>query len=196
MAASDPHARSGPRARSAFSWLDAGALADRLEEEVARAERHGTALSCLLVVVEGLEEMTRRYGGDLPEQALTHLARALRGELRRFDQVGRPSDRELLLVLPGADSTRGEIVARRALGRLRTIKIEAGGQRRALPIAIGLAAWRGGLSGRELLEAAREAAGAREADGEADGADGDGDEQPGERPAGEPGSQGAPRPGA
>ena len=194
MAASDPHARSGPRARSAFSWLDAGALADRLEEEVARAERHGTALSCLLVVVEGLEEMTRRYGGDLPEQALTHLARALRGELRRFDQVGRPSDRELLLVLPGADSTRGEIVARRALWRLRTIKIEAGGQRRALPIAIGLAAWRAGLSGRELLEAAREAAGAREADGEADGGDGDG--QPGERPAGEPGAQGAPRPGA
>jgi diguanylate cyclase (GGDEF)-like protein len=140
--------------------LEAAALGERLEEEIARAERHGTQLSCLLVVVEGLPEMQRRYGSGLGEQAFSHLARALRGELRRFDQVGRPSERELLVVLPGADSTRGEIVARRALGRLRTIKIEADGERRALPIAIGLAAWRNGLSAAALLQAAREAAGA------------------------------------
>jgi diguanylate cyclase (GGDEF)-like protein len=142
--------------------LDAAALADRLEEEIVRAERQQSELSCLLVVIESLQEMERRYGGDLGEQALAHLARALRGELRRFDQVGRPSDRELLVILPGADSTRGEIVARRALGRLRTIKIEADGARRALPIAIGLAVWSSGLSAQELLAAARAAAGAGE----------------------------------
>jgi diguanylate cyclase (GGDEF)-like protein len=143
-------------------WLDAAALARRVDEEIARAERHHTALSCLLVVIENLDEMTRRYGGDLGEQALAHLARALGGELRRFDRVGRPSERELLVVLPGADSTRGEIVARRALGRMRTIKVEADGARHALPIAIGLAAWSEGLSAEDLLAAARAAASAGE----------------------------------
>jgi diguanylate cyclase (GGDEF)-like protein len=143
-------------------WLDAEALARRVDEEIARAERHGTELSCLLVVIENLEEMMRRYGAGLGEQALSYLAGALPRELRRFDRVGRPSARELLVVLPGADSTRGEIVARRALGRLRTIKVEAGGTRHALPFAIGLAAWTQGLSAEDLLAAARAAAGAGE----------------------------------
>jgi diguanylate cyclase (GGDEF)-like protein len=185
MAASDPPPRSDPRARRSSAWLEASALADRLEEEIVRAERHGTELCCLLVVIESLEEMEGRYGDDLREQALSHLARALRGELRRFDQVGRPSGGELLVVLPGADSTRGEIVARRALGRLRTIKIEVDGTRRALPIAIGIAAWRTGLSADELLETARAAAGA-------DGPEPGGDE-PGERRGGDSRQEGAPR---
>ena len=179
MAASDPHPRSDPRARSTSGWLEATALADRLEEEIVRAERQGSELSCLLVVIESLQEMERRYGADLGEQALSHLARALRGELRRFDQVGRPSGRELLVVLPNADSTRGEIVARRALGRLRTIKIEADGVRRTLPISIGLAAWRTGLSASKLLAAARAAAGTDDGGGETE------EEQPGGRAGGE-----------
>ncbi len=39
-----------------------------------------------------------------------------------------PSDRELLIVLPGADGPRGEMVARRVLDRLRAIKVEARGR--------------------------------------------------------------------
>jgi len=184
MAASDPHPRSDPRARSTSGWLEAAPLADRLEEEIVRAERQGSELSCLLVVIESLQEMEHRYGCDLGEQALSHLARALRGELRRFDQVGRPSERELLVVLPNADSTRGEIVARRALGRLRTIKIETDGERRTLPISIGLAAWRTGLSASKLLAAARAAAGTDEGGGESE------EEQPGGRAGGDQQRQG------
>ena len=83
----------------------------------------------------------------------------LRRELRRFDRVGRPRDGELLVLLPGADGPRGEIVARRILERLRAIKLEVGGDRRALRMAVGLAAWRAGMSAEGLLEEARAAAG-------------------------------------
>ncbi len=79
------------------------------------------------------------------------MGEALRRELRRFDRVGRPSEGELAVLLPGADGPRGEIVARRALARLRAIKVEAGGERRPLRVSVGLAAWREDVGGEELL---------------------------------------------
>ena len=57
--------------------LPAAALSERLEEEINRAGRHGTTLSCLLVVIDNIEEFSREQGGDLPEQVFAYLARAL-----------------------------------------------------------------------------------------------------------------------
>ncbi|HEY0516058.1 MAG TPA: diguanylate cyclase [Solirubrobacteraceae bacterium] len=165
MAASYSTSGSGPFAPDTFEWPGAAELEQRLLEEIGRAERHGTALSCLLVVVENLDQMTREHGGELREQTLVYIAGALRRELRRFDRVGLPSDHELLIVLPGADSSRGEMVARRVLDRLQSIKVEARGTRRALRISVGLAPWRADTTPQALIDRARIAA-ARPRNGE------------------------------
>jgi diguanylate cyclase (GGDEF)-like protein len=163
MAASDPHPHSDRLQPSALDCLTPAALRERLEEEISRAERHGTQLSCLLVVIENLDEMTREHGSELREQTLEYVAQALRRELRRFDRVGRggqgldSSDGDLLIILPGADGPRAEIVARRTLERLRTIKVEARGARWPLHVSVGLAAWREELSAQTLLAQARAA---------------------------------------
>jgi diguanylate cyclase (GGDEF)-like protein len=164
MAANDTHRRidspsSGDRrdVRSQIDCLSASALVDRLEEEINRAGRHGTPLSCLLVAIDDLAELASRHGRELPEQALAYVGPALLRELRRFDRVGRPSDTELLVVLPGADGPRGEIVARRVLDRLRAIKIETDGVRRPLRVSVGLAAWREDLDCEQLLAQTRAA---------------------------------------
>ncbi len=157
MAASDPHPRSDRPPQGGFDCLTPAALHERLDEELDRAERHGLQLSCLLVKIDNLDEMAREHGGELREQTLAYVADALRRELRRFDRVGRASDHDLLIILPGTDGPRGEIVARRALERLRTIKIEAGAARQPLHISVGLAAWREGLSAEALLAHARAA---------------------------------------
>jgi diguanylate cyclase (GGDEF)-like protein len=156
MAASEQNPSTDPP--PAAACLSAPALIERLEEEISRATRHGTPLSCLLVTIGNLEELSREHGSELSERTLAYVASALRRQMRRFDQIGRPSDRELLVVLPGADGPRGEIVARRALDRLRTIKVEAEGTRRPLRISVGLAAWRESLSGEDLLAQTRAAA--------------------------------------
>lgn len=136
--------------------LNASELELRVGEEIGRAARHGTALSCLLVKVEDAQGPVR--GEQLTEQALVYLAGALSRQLRRFDRVGRAGSGELVVVLPGADERRGEIVARRALGRLHSIKLEIDGQRRPLPISVGIAGWREGISAEQLLLQARIAA--------------------------------------
>jgi diguanylate cyclase len=159
MAVDDRHQRSaGPLPQGSIVCLSAEALQERLEEEINRAGRHGTQLSCLVVVIENLGELAREHGSELSEQTLVYVGEALRRELRRFDRVGRPSEGELAVLLPGADGPRGEIVARRALKRLRAIKVEAGGERQPLRVSVGLAAWRVDVDGEELLAQTRAAA--------------------------------------
>jgi diguanylate cyclase len=160
MAANDQHLKrsAGPTQTGSFVCLTAQALTERMEEEINRAGRHDTPLSCLIVVIENLEELRKAHGSELSEQTLAYVGAALRHELRRFDRVGRPSEGELAVLLPGADGPRGEIVARRALARLRAIKVEAGGERRPLRVSVGLAAWREDVGGEELLAQTRAAA--------------------------------------
>ena len=163
MAASDPYPRSDRLPPEGTDCLTPAALHERLEEEISRAERHGTQLSCLLLVIDNLDEMARAHGSELREQTLVYVAAALRRELRRFDRIGRggpggwDSSHDLLIILPGADSPRGEIVARRALDRLRTIKVEARGTRWPLQVSVGLAAWREDVSAEALMAHARAA---------------------------------------
>lgn len=183
MAASDSTQGFPGAPPGAFDWPRAVELDERLSEEIGRAERHGTPLSCLLVVVDNLEAMAGDHGGELREQTMAYIAGALRRELRRFDRVGMPSDRELLIVLPGADGPRGEIVARRVLDRLRSIKVEARGQRQALRISVGLSAWRPDATPAGLIARARAAA-ERSANG--------GPEGPGAVPEGAEGEPTAP----
>jgi GGDEF domain-containing protein len=158
MAASDndnPHEPPG----GTIEFLSSPALAERVREEVNRAGRHGTALSCLHLDIEDLGEIERIHGAVLAENAVAYAGLALRRELRGFDRVGRAAERALLIVLPGADGPRGEIVARRLLERLRAIKLEARGERRPFRMAVGLATWREGMSADSLLAQARAAAG-------------------------------------
>ncbi len=133
-------------------------LRERIDEEVNRASRHGTPLSCLLVDIEDLEQLAQMHGEELSQRAFTYASRALCQELRRFDRVGRVGTGELLVVLPGADCRRGEIVARRALARLRAIKVEAAGTRQGLRVSVGIAAWREGQTAEQLVAQTQAAA--------------------------------------
>jgi diguanylate cyclase (GGDEF)-like protein len=144
--------------------LSAPALRARMEEEISRAGRYGSPLSFLLIVIDNLQELSRHHGSELPGQTLAYVAKALPRQLRRFDRIGMPSDSELLVVLPGADGPRGEIVARRVLDRMRTIKVEAEGAREPLRVSVGLAAWQDDLGGEDML--ARTRAAARRGNGE------------------------------
>lgn len=157
MAAKDFQQSTAPR-RGPRDCLSSVELALRLDEEVSRAERHHTALSCLLVSLDEVEHLSRTHGEELPGQALAYLGAALGCELRHFDRIGHAADGELLVVLPGADEQRGEIVARRALGRFHAVKIEVDGKRQPLRISMGISAWRKGLSGEQLLLQTRLAA--------------------------------------
>jgi diguanylate cyclase (GGDEF)-like protein len=157
MAANDLQ-RTARTPASPHECLSAIELVARLDEEVNRAGRQRTALSCLLVSLDEVEQLAQAHGEHLPAHALAYLGKTLGRQLRRFDRIGHAAEGELLVVLPGADERRGEIVARRALGRLHAVKIEVDGVRRPLRISVGIAAWREGLTAAQLLSQTRLAA--------------------------------------
>jgi diguanylate cyclase (GGDEF)-like protein len=167
MAASDTNPCLDPLSREGFACLSAGAVCRRLDEEIARAQRHGTQLSCLLVVVANLAEVARDHGSDLSEQTLAYIGAALQRQLRRFDRIGRTGAEELLIVLPGADGSRGETVARRVLDRVRAIKVETDGHREPLELSVGIAPWREDATAEDMVERARAAT--RRVDGNGNG---------------------------
>jgi PleD family two-component response regulator len=157
MAASDHHHSAHPHPPGEAVWLSTSELRERLEEEINRARRQDTQLSCLLVRIDSLEEIQSEHASELPAQTLAYVGGALRQELRNFDRIGWLSESELLIALPGADGSRAEAVGRRVLDRLHTIKVEVAGTRRPLGFSVGLAAWHGRLSGEELLTQTRAA---------------------------------------
>lgn len=136
-------------------------LVERMEEEIARAERQHTALSALLVGIEDLKVIEQAYGKLLSQQAFAYVGLVLRRELRRYDRVGPTEEHDYLVVLPGVNSARGEIVARRALERLRSIKVQEQSRCRTLGVIAGIATWREGQTAQELLAQAKTAAGRR-----------------------------------
>ena len=69
-------------------------------EEVGRAERYGTKLSCLLVVIDNLGEMAREHGVGLAEQTVAYIAEALAREVRRFDRIGWMTAEEDVWAVP------------------------------------------------------------------------------------------------
>lgn len=148
-----------PRPLRRLRCLDPHELDRRVDEEVSRAVRHGTPLACLLVRLDDFQQIAEEHGPELAEQALMHAGEAICSELRRFDRVGRPRPDELVVVLPGAAVMQGETVARRALTRLRSIKIEFERTRRPLCVSVGIAAWRAPWSAQQVIDQARCAAG-------------------------------------
>jgi PleD family two-component response regulator len=157
MGASEHNEGARPHPAGKVACLSLSALQERLDEEIDRARRHETQLSCLLVRIDKLPEIRGEPHSELPAQTLAYVGGALRSELRSFDRIGRLSESELLIALPGADGPRAEAVGRRMLDRLRTIKVEAEGTRRPLGFSVGLAAWHGRLSGDDLLAQTRAA---------------------------------------
>jgi diguanylate cyclase len=143
--------------RKPTELLSYPALIDRLEEEINRSTRHSTVLCCLLLRLENLKEIGRIHGTEIVEQLLSYTSITLRSEFRRFDRLGEISEEEFMVLLPGADSLRSEMVARRVLGRLRAIKVGVDDQRVPLRITISVVAWHAGQTAEQLLAHARAA---------------------------------------
>jgi GGDEF domain-containing protein len=64
----------------------------------------------------------------------------------------------LVVILPGAEPVDAERVARRLLTRIRSVKLEIGGERHPLSVTIGFANFSGEASGDDLLLRALSAA--------------------------------------
>jgi diguanylate cyclase (GGDEF)-like protein len=89
------------------------AFNERLEEEIARANRAGAPVSLLLVDVDRFAAFNATHGRDAGDRALGGVAGAVRSSIRLSDSAFRYGGGQLALLLPGAAALGAFVAAER-----------------------------------------------------------------------------------
>ena len=113
------------------------AIVDILEREARRALRQHTALSVLLVEVNG---SATDEGPEASDAAIEELAQAMRAGLRPYDAVGRFGNGELLVVLPDSQRNAAAAVTQRLSECIERSRFAAHRNRAPCTVRAG-AAW-------------------------------------------------------
>ncbi|MFO0692460.1 MAG: GGDEF domain-containing protein [Polyangiales bacterium] len=92
----------------------------RLEEEIARARRHGHALSVIMLDVDHFKTINDERGHLIGDAVLRQLGSRIRGTLRIDDLAARYGGEEFALLLPHTKLADAEIVATRLLEVVRS----------------------------------------------------------------------------
>jgi diguanylate cyclase (GGDEF)-like protein len=150
----------------ALSGLDSRHYLDRrMREEMMRAERHGLAVSVMLMDIDDFKSVNATYGHAVGDQVLTEIGRILSGGVRESDVLVRYGGEEIAVVAthtaPAAAMAVAERLRRDVEVGARKALLEAQGARRAITVSIGVAGREAGMKADSDLFAAAQTALAR-----------------------------------
>jgi diguanylate cyclase (GGDEF)-like protein len=112
----------------------------RLEQEMVRAQRYGSALSLGLLDVDHFKQVNDTHGHPSGDAVLAHLASLLIASVRSSDIVARYGGEEFAFLLVEAGAQESLIVAERMRARVESHEFEVpGGARLRATASIGLA---------------------------------------------------------
>ena len=128
---------------------------ERLEAEIARAERYHHDVSLILLDVDHFKQLNDTYGHQEGDRALARLAEAIRSGIRESDSAYRYGGEEFTIILPETDSKEAMSVAHRLMDEFSAAEIRPGnGQTMHLAASIGLAQREADEDMRSLLQRA------------------------------------------
>jgi diguanylate cyclase (GGDEF)-like protein len=134
--------------------LNHGAMQVRLREEIARAQRDGTTLSCVILDLDDFKRVNDSRGHQAGDELLRGVADLLRAELRPYDQVARYGGDEFVLLLPGSDEATACQVAERVRDAVAAETEPGSRLELAGACSLGVAKWYEPLDAAALLERA------------------------------------------
>ena len=122
-------------------------LHERLEQEISRAKRYGTQLSCLLFDLDFFKVVNDIYGYDWGDVLLRSIADKLKQLIRKEDILTRYGDEEFLLILPNTSEDNAFLFAERFRRDIEKKEFIPAGEEERHPITIS-----GGISTYPCLE--------------------------------------------
>jgi len=127
------------------------ALDARLDAEVIRARRDGTALALVMLDIDNFKEINDRFSHTVGDQVLRRVSDVLRGNLRAVDMCARFGGDEFVVVVPGADLAGATQVGEKLRLSVETADWDHLGRGLGPTVSVGVAALRATDDGGSLL---------------------------------------------
>lgn len=96
-------------------------LTEVCQQELERCNRHGRAMSILLIDIDHFKRINDQYGHQAGDQVLVQFVSAVQTLLRRADVIGRLGGEEFVVVLPETPTEVARVVAERIRDTVRTL---------------------------------------------------------------------------
>lgn len=133
------------------------AFVEALDGEVKRAERYGKSLGLIVVNLRGVRLINANHGHQAGDAVLLQAAHVLKQNTRAVDVAGRIGGSEFGLIVPELDG-RGALHLAERMGRLLTgTRFMIGSDTCTVPATLGVAEYRRGSTGADMLREALEA---------------------------------------
>jgi diguanylate cyclase (GGDEF)-like protein len=96
--------------------------------EIARAKRHRTPLTCVIIDVDRFKMVNDTFGHQVGDQVLRELSALFKRTLRTYDTVVRWGGEEFLLILPGVSLEDAQRLADRIRRAVEAIEFPGAGR--------------------------------------------------------------------
>jgi two-component system, cell cycle response regulator len=122
-------------------WHTRRYLHARLREELARAQRHGGHVACLMIDVDWFKQINDTYGHLGGDEAIREIAQRIEAQIRASDTAARFGGDEFSLLLPDATLADAGRLAERIRVAVSATPVEiAHGQHHPVTLSMGGAA--------------------------------------------------------
>jgi len=134
-------------------WHNRRYLHARLKEELARAQRRGGTVACLMVDLDHFKKVNDTYGHLVGDQVLREVAQRIDGEIRDSDAAARFGGDEFAILMPDTDAEQAQRLAQRILHAVCATPVSVSSpssQSIKVTLSIGIAAIRPQRSDQDL----------------------------------------------
>ncbi|CAG9164545.1 GGDEF domain-containing protein [Cupriavidus pinatubonensis] len=140
---------SGARVDALTGLLNRGALDMSALGLVARWQRDGQPLSCLVIDIDHFKQVNDTFGHHAGDAVLREVAQVLDNSRRASDVAGRYGGEEFCILCPHTDEHQATALANRILRKVRAIPLP--GKECFASVSIGVAQLHGATGSKELL---------------------------------------------
>jgi diguanylate cyclase (GGDEF)-like protein len=121
-------------------WHNRRYLHARLKEELARAQRQGSGLTCLLIDLDRFKQINDQHGHLAGDMALREAAQRVDAHIRDSDAAARFGGDEFVVLAPGISPEQAAALAERIRAAVCESPLEIpGGKSLNLTVSIGVA---------------------------------------------------------
>ncbi|MBS0394614.1 MAG: sensor domain-containing diguanylate cyclase [Proteobacteria bacterium] len=121
-------------------WHNRRYLTARLREELARAQRSGTSVACLMIDVDHFKTLNDSYGHIGGDEALREVSARIDSQVRASDTAARFGGDEFTLLLPDTSLADAARLAERIRATMAPPVDVGRGRSHAVTLSIGVAA--------------------------------------------------------